>query len=379
MKKLGFGFMRLPLLDDQDKASFDYETLNPMVDAFLERGFNYFDTAYVYHDYQSEKALRESLVNRHPRETYKIATKLPMRDFQTKDDMERIFHEQLTNVGVEFFDYYMLHNIGVISYKKAVEFDSFDFGFQKKMEGKIGKFGFSFHATPELLEEIFQTYPGLDFVQLQINYVDWDHLNVQSRRCLEVANRYHIPVIVMEPLKGGNLVEVPEAAKRRMQDVRPDATVPSWALRFAASQEGVFMVLSGMNAMAQLEDNMSALDPFEPMDTEELQVIQDVVEIINQAIAIDCTACGYCEKECPVNIAIPGYFSLFNSAKRNLPGNRGSQFVYYMNLASTRGKASECIACKKCEEACPQLLKISDLMKDVAQEFENGPSLPARK
>ncbi|QSX08564.1 aldo/keto reductase [Alkalibacter rhizosphaerae] len=379
MKKLGFGYMRLPLMDDQDKKSFDFETLNAMVDAFMDRGFTYFDTAYVYHDYQSEKALRESLVKRYPRESFTVATKLPMRDFHTKEEMGKIFNEQLENCGVDYFDYYMLHNIGHNSYKKAVEFDSFDFGFQKKKEGKVKKFGFSFHETPELLEEIFQKYPGLDFVQLQLNYVDWDHPNIQSRRCLELANQYEIPVIVMEPIKGGNLVQVPEKAEMLMKTYDSNASIPSWALRFAASQKGVFMVLSGMNAMEQIEDNMNALDPFIPLNEREYSIIGQVVEAINEYTAIDCTTCGYCEKECPQNIAIPDYFSLYNSAKRNTGDNRSSQFVYYMNLTATRGKASDCIECRKCESACPQHLEISQLLKDVAAEFEKGPGLPSRK
>ncbi|NLI92584.1 MAG: aldo/keto reductase [Peptococcaceae bacterium] len=378
-KKLGFGCMRLPLLDKDDQTSFDTETFNKLVDTFLEKGFTYFDTAYVYHGYRAEEAVRESLVKRHHRDEFKLATKLPMRDFQSAEDMERIFNEQLENCGVDYFDYYLLHNMGVNAYKKACEFDSFGFGLRKKQEGKIKNFGMSFHDTPELLDEILAAHPELDFVQLQINYIDWENPGIQSRRCHEVARKHGKPIIVMEPCKGGNLALVPEKAEQLMKEYNPAASVPSWAIRFAASQEGVMMVLSGMNTMEQLLDNTSYMADFKPLSKEEYKIIEQVVNIINENTAIPCTACRYCEKGCPKNIAIPDYFALYNSSKRAVTSNISSQFVYYLNLAANHGKAGDCIGCKQCESACPQHLKITELLKDVSATFDVTPAFPTKK
>lgn len=378
-KKFGFGCMRLPLQNKDDQTSFDTETFNKMVDTFLEKGFTYFDTAYVYHAYRSEDAVRESLVKRHRRDEFELATKLPMRDLRSAEDMERIFNEQLRKCGVDYFDYYLLHNIGVNAYKKACEFDSFGFGQRKKKEGKIKNFGMSFHDTPELLDEILAAHPELDFVQLQINYIDWDNPGIQSGRCYKVARKHGKPIIVMEPIKGGNLALVPEKAERLMKEYNPAASVPSWAIRFAASQEGVIMVLSGMNTMEQLLDNTSCMADFEPLNKEEYKIIGQVIDIINENTAIPCTTCRYCEKDCPMNIAIPDYFALYNSSKRAVTGNISSQFVYYLNLAVNHGKAGDCIGCGQCENACPQHLKIPELLKDVSAAFDVTPAFPTKK
>lgn len=378
-KKLGFGFMRLPLLDKNDQTSFDTETLNKLVDTFLAKGFTYFDTAYVYHSYMSEVALRESLVKRHKRDAFKLATKLPMRDVRTVADQETVFNEQLEKCGVDYFDYYLLHNIGVISYKKACELDSFGFGINKKKEGKIKNLGMSFHDTPELLDEVLTAHPELDFVQLQLNYIDWENPSIQSRRCYEVARKHNKPIIVMEPCKGGSLAIVPEKAEKLMKEYNPEASIPSWAIRFAASLEGVYMVLSGMNTMEQVLDNTSYMADFKPLNEEECKVINQVTEIINENTAIACTTCRYCEKGCPQKIAIPDYFTLYNSTKRATTDNFSSQFVYYLNLAATHGRASDCIGCKECEKACPQHLKITEHLKDVSATFDVTPQFPTRK
>lgn len=378
-KKLGFGCMRLPLLDPNDQASFDTEAFNQLVDTFLERGFTYFDTAYVYHGYHSEEAVREALVKRHPRDKFELATKLPMRDFQTAEDMERIFSEQLAKCGVDYFDYYLLHNIGVTAYEKACRFDSFGFGLRKKQKGKIKNFGFSFHDTPELLDEILYAHPEVDFVQLQINYIDWENPGIQSRSCFEVAGKHGKPIIVMEPCKGGNLAKIPEQAEKLMTEYNPAASVPSWAIRFAASQEGVFMVLSGMNTLEQLVDNTSYMADFKPLNEAEYKIIWQAVDIINENSAIPCTACRYCEKDCPKKIAIPDYFALYNSASRAVTSNISSQFVYYLNLAATHGRAGDCISCGQCEAACPQHLAVIKHLKDVSAKFDIIPAFPTKK
>ncbi len=377
-KRLGFGCMRLPLLDKDDQTSFDTETFNKLVDTFLERGFTYFDTAYTYHGFKSEGTVREALVKRHNRDEFSLATKLPPRMLKSVEDQERIFNEQLENCGVEFFDYFLLHNIGVSAYQQACKYDTFGFALKKKEEGKIKNFGISFHDTPELLDEILTAHPELDFVQLQINYVDWENPGIQSRKCYEVARKHNKPIVVMEPCKGGNLALVPEKAEELMKAYNPEASIASWAIRFAASQEGVMMVLSGMNTMEQILDNTSYMAGFKPLNEEEYRIINQVIDIINENTAIPCTTCRYCVEGCPMNIAIPDYFALYNSAKRAVTDNISSQFVYYLNLTSNHGKASDCIDCKQCEKACPQHLKITEYLKDVSAEFEAGPGLPTK-
>lgn len=378
-KKFGFGCMRLPVLDKENLASFDYELINKLFDIYLEKGFTFFDTAYTYHGYHGEEGVRKALVERHPRASFQLGTKLPLRDFKDSEDMERIFNEQLTNCGVDFFDYYLLHNMGSNVFAKCERYGAFDFVAKKKSEGKIKVVGMSFHDTPELLDEILSKYSDkIDFVQLQINYIDWEQPNVQSRRCLEIANKYNKPVSVMEPCKGGTLVNVPKEAEKLMKEYNPNASIASWALRYAASQKGVFRVLSGMNTIGQVEDNTSFMIDFKPLNEEEMVIVEKATKIINENTAISCTACEYCTHGCPKNIAIPKYFALYNSIMRTT-GSFSSQMVYYNNIAINHGKASECIGCKQCERACPQHLPITKYLKDVVEKFEKNSIIPTRK
>lgn len=375
----GFGCMRLPTLQADVPDSFDYEKIEQLFDAFLEKGFTYFDTAYTYHGYHAEEAVRKALVERHPRDSFRLVTKMPLRDFKDEEDLERIFHEQLAHCGVEYFDYYLLHNMGTNVYEKCKKYHAFDFVAQKKAEGKIRQVGMSFHDTPELLDEILAQFGDkLDFVQLQINYVDWEQPNVQSRRCLEVARKYGKPVTVMEPCKGGTLVNLPQGAEALLRQARPQDSNAGWALRFAASQEGVTRVLSGMNSLEQVVDNCATFQNFQPVTAQDKAVIEKVRQIIEANTPIPCTGCAYCTHGCPKNIAIPQYFALYNSVSRTT-GSFSSQNVYYNNISLKHGKASDCIGCGQCERACPQHLPIREHLKEVAVKFEAGASFPTRR
>ena len=362
-KNFGFGCMRLPMQGDK----IDYAELNKMIDKFIESGFNYFDTAHGYHEGKSEIAVHDCLVSRYPRDRYLLANKLTAPYFNSEEEIRPFFESQLKICGVDYFDFYLMHAQSKEIYAKFKRCHAYEQGLKLKAEGKIKHFGISFHDTADVLDEILTDYPPVEFVQIQLNYVDYDDPAVQARKCLEVCNKHGKPVIVMEPVKGGNLVNLPAEAKKYFEELG-DASAASYAIRFAAGCEGVFMTLSGMSNMAQLEDNLSYMKDFKPLDEKERQAVNDVCAVFKSMNLIPCTACRYCTDGCPKKISIPDLFACLNT--KNIYHDWNTDYYYAEVHTKTRGKASDCIECGKCEQACPQHLQIRQLLKDVAKEFE---------
>lgn len=362
MNKLGFGFLRLPMKGDE----VDLEATNALTDAYMSRGVGYFDTAYTYLDGKSELAIRESVVKRYPREQFRIADKLPSYFVYSREDCTRYFSQMLERCGVEYLDVFLLHWMNDRHYGMAKNADMFGFLAQVKAEGRAKKVGFSFHDTPELLEEILSNHPEVDYVQLQINYLDWENPAIASRRCYEVAVKYGKKVLVMEPVKGGSLATVPEEAAALLRELDPEASPASFAIRFAQSLPEVEVVLSGMNTPEQMADNMT-LRP--DLSDRERETLAQVAEIINRSCAIPCTGCRYCVSGCPRNIRIPDYFKLYNEYAQ-CPSVGWKVTPVYAHAAQGFGKASDCIECRSCERHCPQKIQITDWLKKVKEAFE---------
>lgn len=363
MKKLGFGLMRLPQTDPGDPGSVDVKALCRMADAFIEKGFIYFDTSYVYHNGKSETAFRDAVAKRHPREAYLIADKLPMFSITKTEQVLPIFEEQLQRCGVEYFDYYLLHALGKDTFRISEKIGAFEFAVKKKAEGKIKNIGFSFHDKANVLDDILTAHPEMEFVQLQINYIDWEDSGVEARKCFEVATKHKKPIIIMEPVKGGSLANVPKEAEEIFKAHNSKMSVASWAIRYAASLDNVAMVLSGMSSDAQLADNMSYMQEFKPLSKEEFEIINSVSQIIKTGIAIPCTACRYCVDGCSEKIPIPELFSIYNEFKK-------SGVVQNMPKG---GAVSDCIACGNCEEHCPQHLPIRKYLESISTVLISSP------
>ncbi len=370
-KKLAFGMMRLPLTDPVDTTAIDYETVNKMVDSFMARGFIHFDTAAPYHKMTSEIAVRECLVKRYPRESFTLTNKLSLFMVE-KEELEPFFAGQLERCGVDYFDYYWLHAMSAERARKAEELHAFEFVKEKKAQGKIRHIGLSFHDSAEVLDQILTDHPEMEYVQLQINYLDWEDPEVQSRKCYEVCRKHGKPVMVMEPVKGGVLASLVPEAEALLKKADPKASLASWAIRFAASLDNVCMVLSGMSTPEQMEDNLSYMEELKPLTPEEVKLLEQVVEVIHAKATISCTACRYCVEGCPMGIAIPDYFSLMNDLSKfgETRLERNKQSYARFTGEGGKGLASACVGCGQCEGQCPQHLPIIQYLKDVAATLE---------
>ena len=360
--KFGFGCMRLPMIGDK----VDIPQVARMVDAFLERGYNYFDTAHGYLSGQSEPALKAALTSRYPRDRYFLTNKLSGPFFKTQEEIRPLFQAQLDACGVEYFDFYLMHSQNATNFEQFVSCRAYETAFELKAEGKIKHVGLSFHDSADVLDRILTAYPEVEVVQIQFNYLDYADVAVQSKACYDVCVAHGKPIIVMEPVKGGNLINLPDES---LEVVRSLGITPAnLAIRFAASFEPVRMVLSGMSNYEQMEENISFMgDTFRPLNEEEMAATRKIAEQIHAANFIQCTACRYCVDGCPMNIPIPDVFSCMNVKKHWRNWNAD---FYYSLRTRGHGKASECIECGACESSCPQKLPIRALLKEVAASFE---------
>ena len=374
MNKLGFGFMRMPLTNPDDQKSIDIPQMEKMVDAFFGAGFTYCDSAWMYHDFMSEPTVGQVVVGRYPRDSFTVATKMPVAMIRSHEEGVSIFEAQLQKMGVDYFDYYLVHDMNVANYERAKKFDMISYLRDKKEAGIIKKLGFSCHDNPEYLDRVLTECPFFEFVQLQINYLDWESAGVQSHKCYDVCVKHSKPVFVMEPVKGGTLAKIPAKAEKLLREVHPDWSPASWALRFAASLPGVQIVLSGMSTLEQVQENTAFMKDMAPLTDEEVDLLQKVAAMIRETIAIPCTGCRYCVEEstCPKGILIPNYFALYNTEKLRTREDWSPEKEYYVNyLNQGHGRASDCIQCRKCERVCPQHIEISERMKEVKIVMED--------
>ena len=363
--KLGFGLMRLP---KKGGGKIDIEQTKKMVDLFMEAGLTYFDTAYVYDGGDSENAAKAALVDRYPRESYTLATKLcAWMGAHDEKSARQQFYTSLERTGAGYFDYYLLHALQVGNYKKYDQYRLWDFVKEQKAKGLIRHWGFSFHATPDILDEVLSDHPDAEFVQLQLNYADWENPDVTARANYEVARKHGKSIVVMEPVKGGALANPAPKVREILRQADPGASFASWAIRYAASLDGIITVLSGMSNLEQMRDNLSYMKDFHTLNEAEQTAIRKAQEAINGVKSIPCTACHYCTAGCPMSIPIPEIFAARN--QQLVWGQLEEGRRQYAAAVAGAGKAGDCIECGQCENACPQQLKVIGHLKDCAAAF----------
>lgn len=362
MKNFGFGCMRLPMKD----GNVDYEEFSKMIKVFFDNGFTYFDTAHGYLGGKSEIAIKDCLTSKYPRESYQLTNKLTGGYFNSQEEIIPLFEKQLEACGVTYFDYYLMHAQNEDVFKKFKQCKAYETSIELLKQGRIKHFGISFHDKAEVLEQILKEYPEIEVVQIQFNYLDYNSSSVEGRKCYEVARKYNKDVLIMEPVKGGALINLPSDAQKVLDELKGGSNA-SYAIRFAASFEGVTMVLSGMSNMDHMNDNVSFMKDFKPLSEKEFAAVYKVCDIFNRQNLIACTGCRYCIDGCIKNIPIPEIFSCLNEKKRT---NDWNSNYYYDISTSNKGKASDCIKCGKCEKLCPQYLPIRDLLVEAKETFE---------
>jgi predicted aldo/keto reductase-like oxidoreductase len=364
IKKLGFGFMRLPMIGHEA----DIEQIKEMVDVFMAGGFSYFDSSWAYMDGKSEEAMKTAVVDRYPRESFQIATKCPVFVVKTAQEARDMIWTSLKRIGVDYIDYYLLHNLGGGRTKSFDDFGMWDYVKELKEKGVARHIGFSIHDTAQALDKLLTEHPEMEFVQFQLNYDDWENPAIQARKCHETAMRHQKPIVVMEPLKGGLLTNPPDSVRAVFENAAPHVSLASWGLRYAASQENIMTVLSGMSTIGQMRDNVSCMTDFQPLNRDELLVIEKAREAIGKIRNIPCTACQYCVEGCPRHIPIPKIFGAYNRklVYDDLPAAR----LQYAVEVLSGGKASDCAACGKCEQVCPQHIGVAEHLKMIGQELD---------
>ncbi len=369
--KFGFGCMRLPQIDKNKASSIDQDLFNEMVDIYMEKGFNYFDTSYAYHDGKSEIAIKKAVVERYPRESYQICDKMPTWALKSKEDNEKFVEEMLERLGIDYFDVFFVHNINVPWFKQAEQYGTFEYVKKMKEEGIAKKIGFSFHDNSELLKKVLDKYSDiLDIVQLELNYLDWEDSSIEAHKCYDLCVEYGLDVYVMEPLKGGVIVNPSDEIKDEFKKFNSEKSIASFAIRFCASLEHVKMVLSGMNCIEDLLDNCNTYENFEVLNEDETEFLEKMAKKLKETVAVPCSECGYCVDACPEMIPIPEYFNLYNTSKNQSESN--IYRLYYDKLCDEKVSAEKCSYCESCVEHCTQKINIPNELEKTRKHFKDG-------
>lgn len=369
--KFGFGCMRLPLIDKNDPTQIDQDLFNKMVDIYMEKGFNYFDTSYAYHQGNSEIAIKKGVVERYPRESYQICDKMPTWALKSEDDNDKFVSEMLDRLGITYFDVFFIHNINIPWFELAEKYNTFEYVKKMKETGVAKKIGFSFHEKSDLLKKVLDKYADIiDIVQLELNYLDWEDSSIEARKCYELCVEHDLDVYVMEPLKGGVIVNQSDEIKNEFKKFNPEKSIASFAIRFCASLDNVKIVLSGMNSIEDLLDNCDTYESFEVLNDEESKFLERMADKLKESVAVTCSECGYCVDACPEMIPIPEYFHLYNTSKNQAESNIYK--LYYDKLCDERVSAEKCTYCGTCVEHCTQQIEIPDKLEELREHFKKG-------